>query len=72
MPFDPRPGQGSSIRFGKDAEIHVVLDGLYLPNRLDWSPDGERMYFIDTLAGSIDLLETEIDIKHTRISSRRP
>jgi len=70
MPFDPRPGQGSLLRFGKDRKLRVVLDGLYLPNGLDWSPDGERMYFIDTMAGSIDVLE--IDPGCTRVSSRRP
>jgi len=56
MAIDEQTGAGSLLRFGVDGRASTVLDGVSLPNGLDWSPDGQAMPFIDTPTGSVDVL----------------
>lgn len=56
MAIDEQAGAGSLLRFGVDGRASTVLDGVTLANGLDWSPDGQVMYFIDTPTGSVDIL----------------
>jgi sugar lactone lactonase YvrE len=57
-------------RIDADGLVTAVLDGLALANGLDWSPDGSRFYFIDTLAASIDAFD--FDSVEGTIHNRRP
>jgi sugar lactone lactonase YvrE len=51
------PGAGSLYRLDPDGSIEQVLDGLALSNGLDWSPDNQLMYFIDTLTFRVDVFD---------------
>jgi sugar lactone lactonase YvrE len=43
------PGSGSLYCLAPDGEVSCVLGDLSLANGMDWSPDGETFYFIDSL-----------------------
>ncbi len=47
------PGAGSLYRLGGDG-LTPILDGLTIANGIGWSPDGARMYYIDTPTRRID------------------
>lgn len=53
------PGAGSLYRLDPDGSVERVLDGLTLSNGLDWSPDGEQMYFVDSLTHQVDVFDVE-------------
>jgi len=52
---------GALCRVEPDGSVVTVLDGLGLPNGLDWSPDGRTFYFADTLAMAVDAFDYDID-----------
>jgi sugar lactone lactonase YvrE len=54
MALDRSPGAGALYRLDPDLSVHRVLGGLGISNGIGWSPDGERMYHVDTLAGGVD------------------
>jgi sugar lactone lactonase YvrE len=41
---------GRLYRLGPDGAYATVDDGFYCSNGIDWSPDGRRMYFVDSRA----------------------
>jgi sugar lactone lactonase YvrE len=69
MALDERPGAAALYRFD-DAGLTQVLDGVSLSNGLGWSPDGRRMYYVDSLTHRIDLFD--FDAAAGAISDRRP
>jgi sugar lactone lactonase YvrE len=54
MGFDKTPGAGALYRLDPDLSVHRILDGIGISNGIGWSPDGERMYHVDTLTGGVD------------------
>lgn len=50
-----RPDQrtGSIFRIGLDARADVVFDGLGIPNGMAFSPDGARLYVVDSSARTV-------------------
>jgi sugar lactone lactonase YvrE len=50
---DHRPGAGSLYRLDRQGGVELVLDGLTIPNGIDWSPDGATMYMVDSGPGVI-------------------
>jgi sugar lactone lactonase YvrE len=40
--------------------VRTVLDGISLSNGLDWSVDGRRLYYVDSMIGSIDCFEFDV------------
>jgi sugar lactone lactonase YvrE len=54
--LDYEPG-GALYRIDRDHSVTRVLTGVGLSNGLGWSPEGDAMYFIDSLAGSLDVFE---------------
>jgi sugar lactone lactonase YvrE len=56
-------------RLDTDGSLHKVIDGLRLSNGLDWSPDGKRMYHIDSLDLGIDVYD--FDMSAGAMSNRR-
>ncbi len=44
---------GALYRFDRDFTIHQVLDGIGIPNSLAFSPEGDVMYFAETLDRTI-------------------
>jgi sugar lactone lactonase YvrE len=52
---------GSLYRLDPDGRVWQTLTGLTVSNGLDWSPDGRRMYFVDTVTGGVDLFDFDMD-----------
>jgi len=53
MALDSSPGAGALYRLAQDHRVDTVLDGLTISNGMDWSPDGQTMYFIDSGQGCV-------------------
>jgi sugar lactone lactonase YvrE len=53
MAADATPGAGTLVRIDPDRSVTPSLDGLTIPNGLDWSPDGRTMYFVDSAWGEV-------------------
>jgi sugar lactone lactonase YvrE len=69
MALDLAPGAGSLYRIEPDGNVTRVAGDITCSNGLGWSPEGDRMYYIDTFAGGIDVFDFEIDTGD--ISNRR-
>lgn len=48
-------------RVSGTGEVMVLRDGLTISNGLDWSPDGSRIYFTDSAAGTVYTAEYRRD-----------
>lgn len=53
LQLDPLRNLGTIMRIDKNGASRVLEHGLTVPNGLDWSPDGRRLYFADSAAHSI-------------------
>lgn len=68
-----RTGAGSLYRLERKSEkldITRMLEGLTIPNGIDWSPDRRLMYYIDSPTQRVDLFD--FDMHSGAISNRRP
>lgn len=54
MAFNAAEGAGSLIRLDADLSTHTQVGDLTIGNGLDWSPDGETLYFTDTMSFGVD------------------
>jgi sugar lactone lactonase YvrE len=70
MADDEREGAGTLFRLDPDLSVRVMLGGLTISNGMDWSEDARTMYFIDSGAGSVDVLD--FDVSSSAIANRRP
>lgn len=69
MALDFRPGAGALYRLDPDGTVREMLTGVTISNGLDWTPDGARMYYIDTPRRTIDVFD--FDLERGEISGRR-
>jgi sugar lactone lactonase YvrE len=69
MARDRHPGGGALYRLDPDRSVRVVLDQVAVSNGLEWSPDGSRVYYNDTLTQRIDVFDFDGDAGWT---GRRP
>ncbi|MFF9219716.1 SMP-30/gluconolactonase/LRE family protein [Streptomyces viridosporus] len=67
--YDGRKGAGSLHRLDPDGSTTVVLDEVTVSNGLEWSPDGDRAYYVDTATGRIDVFDYD---RAGGLSGRRP
>ncbi|MET8470884.1 SMP-30/gluconolactonase/LRE family protein [Streptomyces sp. NPDC006422] len=67
MPYDETPGGGNLIRVAPDGTVAEVLDDVTISNGTGWSPDGTRMYYVDTPTGRVDVF----DVDGERVGNRR-
>jgi sugar lactone lactonase YvrE len=58
MRYDEGEGGGKLYRFA-DGSWSTVLDAVSIANGIDWSPEGDRMYFIDTPTNRIDVFDAD-------------
>jgi sugar lactone lactonase YvrE len=70
MAYDEEPGAGSLYRVDADLALTRVLDALTISNGLGWSPDGSRMYFVDSPTRRVDVLDYALE--DGTASARRP
>src|SRR6202165_5736930 len=71
MAMDKRPGAGSLYRADLGAEppqIARMLDEVTISNGIDWNPEDDRMYYVDSPTGRIDVFDWDPD---TGIASER-
>ncbi len=54
---DQRAGAGAVHVLETDGTVRQVLDGLTIPNGIDWSPDAKTMYLADSGQGKVFAFE---------------
>jgi sugar lactone lactonase YvrE len=70
MRYDTAAGGGWLARVEPSGSAKVVLDAVTISNGVGWSPDGTRMYYIDTPEQRIDVLDYDVDTGEA--TGRRP
>ncbi len=68
MRYDEAPGGGTLSRLTGDGSVETVLDDVAVSNGTGWSPDGRRMYYIDSPTRRLDVFDFEAG----RPVNRRP
>ncbi|MFD3836351.1 SMP-30/gluconolactonase/LRE family protein [Streptomyces sp. NPDC058642] len=68
MRYDEAPGGGTLSRLTGDGSLETVLDDVAVSNGTGWSPDGRRMYYIDSPTRRLDVFDFEAG----RPVNRRP
>ena len=63
------PGTGALYRVEPNGDVSRMLDGVGISNGIDWSLDGTTMYYVDSLAHSVDAFD--YDVARGTISERR-
>ena len=63
-------GGGRLYRLDRDGTLTELLDGVGLPNGMDFSPDGRLLYFVDSKAGTI--WRFDYDRATGELAGRRP
>jgi sugar lactone lactonase YvrE len=70
MAFDLTAGAGSLYRISPDHGFAKVVEGVTVSNGLGWSPEGDRMYYVDTMTGRLDVFD--YDLARGEVANRRP
>ena len=68
---EARPERGALYRFGPDGACPRVLDGLWTPNGLAFSPDGRTMYLSDSHPSVRTIWALDYDPDNGVASNRR-
>ena len=58
--FDFAPGAGALYRIDPDWSCEAVVRGVTTSNGTAWSPDGSRMYFIDSATQAVDVFDYDV------------
>jgi sugar lactone lactonase YvrE len=69
MALDERSPVGSLYRLDPDGAVELILSDVTVSNGIDWSLDGETMFYVDSASQSVDAFD--FDIATGRISNRR-
>lgn len=54
MAEDLTPGAGALFRLDTDGTVSAMVHEVGVSNGIDWAPDGETMYYVDSLTGGVD------------------
>jgi sugar lactone lactonase YvrE len=57
MAADESPGQGALYRLDPSLELTRLRTGVGISNGIGWSPDETRMYYVDSLAYQIEVMD---------------
>ncbi|MFI0961943.1 SMP-30/gluconolactonase/LRE family protein [Streptomyces sp. NPDC021080] len=57
MRYDEAPGGGTLSRIAPDGTVRVILDDVSVSNGTGWSPDGRRVYYVDSPTRRIDVFD---------------
>jgi sugar lactone lactonase YvrE len=60
---------GALYRLSPGGRVETMLENVTTSNGIDWSPDGQRMYYVDTGTRRVDVFDTGLD---GVIANRRP
>lgn len=55
----PKGDTGTLYRLDGDGRVTPVIVGVGMSNGIGWSPDGRLMYYVDSAAGALDVLDFE-------------
>jgi sugar lactone lactonase YvrE len=69
MADDMRAGAGSLYRLDADRRVTRVVSGVGISNGIDWSSDATLMYYVDSHARTVDLLD--FDDARGEVENRR-
>ncbi|WP_436499220.1 SMP-30/gluconolactonase/LRE family protein [Actinokineospora sp. HUAS TT18] len=64
------PGLGALYRFDLDGSVVPVRTGVGISNGLGWSPDGTRMYYVDSAARTLEV--HDYDLATGELANGRP
>lgn len=70
MALDHVPGAAALYRYSLEGSLERMIEDVTLSNGLGWSADGKSMYYVDSMAYRIDVLD--FDVESGAISGRRP
>ncbi len=70
MAFDESPGAGALYRLDPDLSVTTLLTGVGTSNGIGWSPDERLMYYTDSQAHRVDVLD--YDPATGQVGGRRP
>ena len=59
MASDESPGAGALYVLATDHQVTRLVAGVGISNGIGWSPDDQRMYYIDSLTYRVDLFDYE-------------
>ncbi|MFE1290498.1 SMP-30/gluconolactonase/LRE family protein [Streptomyces sp. NPDC058751] len=62
MRYDEAPGGGTLSRIAADGTVTPVLGDVSVSNGTGWSPDGRRVYYIDSPTRRIDVFDVGDDL----------
>jgi sugar lactone lactonase YvrE len=69
MDNNEKEKSGAFYRFERGAVVRAHIEGIAITNGPCVSPDGRILYFVDTLAGTIEAADVD---EHGQLSNRRP
>ena len=61
---------GALYRLDPNGQVTQMLSPVTISNGIDWSPDGSRVYYVDTGTARIDVFD--FDAEHGTLLNRRP
>lgn len=59
MAYDASPGRGAVYRLSPEGRVTKLLAPVTISNGVQWSSDGERVYYIDTPTRRVDVLDVD-------------
>ncbi len=57
MAYDETPGAGAMFRLDPDLSASTIFAGATISNGLEWSPDGQTAYYVDSATHRVDLFD---------------
>lgn len=57
----PDPAAGALHRVDPDGSVTTLRRGVAMSNGLDWSPDGRRLFHVDSAAGTVSAFDYDVD-----------
>ncbi len=54
-------GEGSLFRLDGNGVCEEIVGGVGLSNGLDWSPESNLLYYVDSLEGGVDVFDFDLD-----------
>jgi sugar lactone lactonase YvrE len=57
MAYDATPGAGRLYQLDAQRRVRVALDDVTVSNGLVWSPDGQKVYYVDTATQRVDTFD---------------